>query len=35
MAGAGLVADGWCWLVVREKYCYLVCSERKILLAGG
>jgi hypothetical protein len=19
-----LVADGWCWFVVREKYCWLV-----------
>jgi hypothetical protein len=19
-----LVADGWCWLVLREKYCWLV-----------
>jgi hypothetical protein len=38
-----LVADGWCWFVLREEYCWLVlagcwwlvCSERKILLAGG
>jgi hypothetical protein len=36
------VADGWCWFVLREKYCWLVaggwwlvCSERKVLLAGG
>jgi hypothetical protein len=38
-----LVADGWCWFVQREEYCWLiaagcwwlVCSERKVLLAGG
>jgi hypothetical protein len=38
-----LVADGWCWFVLREEYCWLVlagcwwlvCSERKILLPGG
>jgi hypothetical protein len=38
-----LVVDGWCWFVLREKYCWLVlagcwwlvCSERKVLLAGG
>jgi hypothetical protein len=30
-----LVADGWCWFVLREKYCWLVCSEIKVLLAGG
>jgi hypothetical protein len=38
-----LVADGWCWFVLREQYCWLVAagcwwlvrSERKILLAGG
>jgi hypothetical protein len=35
-----LVADGRCWFVLREEYCWLVaggwfCSERKILLAGG
>jgi hypothetical protein len=37
-----LVADDWCWFVLREKYCclvaggyLLVCSERKVLLAGG
>jgi hypothetical protein len=30
-----LVADDWCWFVLREKYCWLVCCERKILLAGG
>jgi hypothetical protein len=29
------VADGWCWFVLREEYCWLVCCERKILLAGG
>jgi hypothetical protein len=30
-----LVADGWCWFVLREEYCGLVCSERKVLLADG
>jgi hypothetical protein len=38
-----LVADGWCWFVLREEYCWLVLagcwwlvsSERKVLLAGG
>jgi hypothetical protein len=38
-----LVADGWCWFVLKEKYCWLVaagcwwlvCSEIKVLLAGG
>jgi hypothetical protein len=30
-----LVADGWCWFVLREKYCWLVCCERKVPLAGG
>jgi hypothetical protein len=35
-----LVADGWCWFVLREEYCWLVAGgwfvcERKILLAGG
>jgi hypothetical protein len=38
-----LVADGWCWFVLREDYCWLVAagcwwlirSERKVLLAGG
>jgi hypothetical protein len=37
-----LVADGWCWFVLREEYCWLVAagcwwlirSERKVLLAG-
>jgi hypothetical protein len=28
-------AGGWCWFVLREKYRWLVCSERKVLLAGG
>jgi hypothetical protein len=36
-----LVADGWCWFVLREEYCWLVAagcwwlvrSERKVLLA--
>jgi hypothetical protein len=22
-----LVADGWCWFVVREKYCWLVADK--------
>jgi hypothetical protein len=38
-----LVADGWCWFLLREEYCWLVAagcwwlvrSERKVLLAGG
>jgi hypothetical protein len=38
-----LVADGWCWFVLKEEHCWLVlagcwwlvCSERKVLLAGG
>jgi hypothetical protein len=36
-----LVADGWCWFVLREEYVllagcwWLVCSERKVLLSGG
>jgi hypothetical protein len=38
-----LVADGWCWFVLREEYCWLVAagcwwlirSERKVLLTGG
>jgi hypothetical protein len=38
-----LVADGWCWFVLREEYRWLVAagcwwlvrSERKVLLAGG
>jgi hypothetical protein len=37
------LADGWCWFVLREEYCWLVAadcwwlvrSERKVLLAGG
>jgi hypothetical protein len=36
-----VVADGWCWFVLREEYCWLVlagcwwliCSERKVLVA--
>jgi hypothetical protein len=31
------VRYGWCWFVLREKYCgcwWHVCSERKVLLAG-
>jgi hypothetical protein len=23
-----LVADDWCWFVVREKYCWLVADKR-------
>jgi hypothetical protein len=34
-----LVADVWCWFVLRELLLagcwWLVCSERKVLLAGG
>jgi hypothetical protein len=38
-----LVADAWCWFVLREEYCWLVAagcwwlvrSERKVLPAGG
>jgi hypothetical protein len=34
-----LVADGWCWFVLREEYCWLVAGgwfvERKVMLAGG
>jgi hypothetical protein len=30
-----LVADGWCWFVLREMYWWLVCWERKVLLAVG
>jgi hypothetical protein len=26
-----LVADGWCWLVLREKYCWLVAGDWFIL----
>jgi hypothetical protein len=22
-----LVADGWCWFVLREKYCWLVAGD--------
>jgi hypothetical protein len=22
-----LVADGWCWFVLREKYCWLVADK--------
>jgi hypothetical protein len=22
-----LVADGWCWFVLREEYCWLVADE--------
>jgi hypothetical protein len=26
------MADGWCWFVLREEYCWLmlVCSEREM-----
>jgi hypothetical protein len=32
------VADGWCWFVLREKYCWLVAGawfvlRKKVLLA--
>jgi hypothetical protein len=35
-----LMVDGWCWFVMRDKYCWLVAdgwfvSERKVMLAGG
>jgi hypothetical protein len=35
-----LVADGWCWFVLREKYCCLVAGgwfvvREKVLLTGG
>jgi hypothetical protein len=34
-----LVADGWCWFVLREEYCWLVAGGwfvvRKILLTGN
>jgi hypothetical protein len=33
-----LVADGWCWFVLREEYCWLVaagCWWLVRLLAGG
>jgi hypothetical protein len=26
-----LVADGWCWFVMREKYCWLVGDDWFIL----
>jgi hypothetical protein len=26
-----LVADGWCWFVMREKYCWLVADGWFIL----
>jgi hypothetical protein len=33
-----LVADGWCWFILREEYCWLVAGGwfvvRKVLLAG-
>jgi hypothetical protein len=32
---AWLVADGWCWFVLREECWWLVYCERKVLLAGG
>jgi hypothetical protein len=30
-----LITNQPCWFVMREKYCWLVYSERKVLLAGG
>jgi hypothetical protein len=30
-----LVADGWCWFVLREEYCWLVAGGWLVLLAGG
>jgi hypothetical protein len=35
-----LVADVWCWFVLREKYCWLIAGgwfvlREKVLLAGG
>jgi hypothetical protein len=34
-----LVADGWCWFVLREKYCWLVAGGWWLMagdgLAGG
>jgi hypothetical protein len=34
------VADGWCWFVLREEYCWLVTGgwfvmREKYCLAGG
>jgi hypothetical protein len=26
-----LVADGWCWFVLREKYCWLIVGDWFIL----
>jgi hypothetical protein len=26
-----LVADGWCWFVLREKYCWLVAGDWFVL----
>jgi hypothetical protein len=25
------MADGWCWFVLREKYCWLVTDGRFVL----
>jgi hypothetical protein len=30
-----LVADGWCWFVLREEYCWLVAGGWFVLLVGG
>jgi hypothetical protein len=30
-----LVADGWCWFVLREKYCWLVDGGWFILREQG
>jgi hypothetical protein len=26
-----LVADGWCWFVLRDKYCWLVADDLFVL----
>jgi hypothetical protein len=26
-----LVADGWCWFVLKEKYCWLVADDWFVL----
>jgi hypothetical protein len=26
-----LVADGWCWFVLREKYCWLIVADWFVL----
>jgi hypothetical protein len=30
-----LVADGWCWFVLREKYCWLVADKPSEQVGGG